>query len=185
MYLPSFRRVRQVSTANRADSVAGTELTQSDLGGFSDPLGLWTYKTLKKTQMLVAVKNEVAPLEKGAPTLYSGYFPQPQRLVELREAYVIEATPRFDTVYSKKIMVIDAEIYRISDVIAYDSQGKIFKGIAQDWGLTDDNHPKPTWLLLLNFQTGGATLFSNHDLGVNVDLPLNIFNKSSMKDFSR
>jgi hypothetical protein len=185
VYLPSFRRVRQVSTANRADSVAGTELTQSDLGGFSDPLGLWTYKTLKKTQMLVAVKNEVAPLEKGAPTLYSGYFPQPQRLVELREAYVIEATPRFDTVYSKKIMVIDAEIYRISDVIAYDSQGKIFKGIAQDWGLTDDNHPKPTWLLLLNFQTGGATLFSNHDLGVNVDLPLNIFNKSSMKDFSR
>ncbi|MBV1875920.1 MAG: DUF1329 domain-containing protein [Cycloclasticus sp.] len=186
VYLPSFRRVRQVSTANRADSVAGTELTQSDLGGFSDPLGLWTYKILKKTEMLVPIKNAVPAVQEEAPKIYNGYFPEEQRLVELREAYVIEALPRFDTIYSKKVMLIDAEVFRITDVTIYDKQGKLFKSVLQDWALTDDNHPKSTWMMLHNFQTGGSSLFLNYGLDVNVEgISLDLFEKSAMKNFSR
>lgn len=186
VYLPSFRRVRQVSTANRADSVAGSELSQSDLGGFSDPLGLWTYKILAKKKMLVNVDDAIeAPAYPVEPTFLNGYFPQLERAMQLRDTFVIEAIPRFDTIYSKKIITIDAELYRLSDVGAYDLQGKLYKGIQQDWAYQDDGKPVPPWLLLYNFQTNGATILANNGLAINVDVPLSMFQKSSMKNFSR
>ncbi len=185
-YLPSFRRVRQVSTAQRADSVAGSELTQSDLGGFSDPIGLWTYKILAKKEMLVAVKDSVEPVAyPTVPTLYSNYFSQPRRKVELREVYLIEAVPRFDTVYSKKVFTIDAEMYRTSDFSIYDNQGNLYKAVQQDWDMAENGRPIPTWLSFFNFQTKGASILSNKGLGVNVGVPMDLFEKSSMKNFSR
>lgn len=185
-YLPSFRRVRQVSTAQRADSVAGSELTQSDLGGFSDPIGLWTYKILNKKEMLVAVKDSIEPVAyPTVPTLLNNYFSQPRRKVELREVYIIEALPRFDTVYSKKVFTIDAEMFRTSDFSIYDNQGNLYKAVQQDWDMAENGRPIPTWLSFYNFQTNGASILSNKGLAVNVDVPLDLFEKASMKNFSR
>ncbi|MEH6503265.1 MAG: DUF1329 domain-containing protein [Cycloclasticus sp.] len=188
VYLPSFRRVRQVSAANRADSVAGSELSQSDLGGFSDPLGLWKYKIIEKKKMLVSVTDAVyAPPHPEPPTFLNGYFPEQQRPMQLRETFVIEATPRFDTIYSKKIITFDAEVFRLSDVGAYDLQGKLYKAIQQDWNIQQDPGPYNVapWLLIYNFQTAGATVLSNDGLKVNAEISADLFEKSNMKNFAR
>jgi hypothetical protein len=188
IYLPAFRRVRQVSAANRADSVAGSELSQSDLGGFSDPLGLWKYKILEKKEALVNVTGTRISIENpDNPTLINGYFPHEHRPVQLREVYIIEATPRYDTIYSKKILTLDAELFRLSDIGAYDLQGKLYKGIQLDWAMQKEPGPYniAPWLLLYNFQTNGATLLSNHGLKVNVPIDPAVFEKSNMKNFGR
>ncbi|WP_148271150.1 DUF1329 domain-containing protein [Cycloclasticus sp. P1] len=188
VYLPSFRRVRQVATANRADALAGSDLTQADLGGFSDPLGLWKFKIIKKGKMLVNVMSITPTVRYPKPiTLHNKYFPQPQRQMELREAYVIEATPRYDMVYGKKIMVFDAEVYRLSDAGFYDNSGKLYKGMQQDFAFYEGNgnHPIPSWMLAVNFQTGGATVFANIDMVVNHYPSPTMLDKSEMKNLAR
>jgi len=188
VYLPAFRRVRQVSASNRADSVAGSELSQSDLGGFSDPLGLWEYKILEKKKGLINVTGSRISIENPEnPTLVNGYFPLEYRPMQLRELYVIEATPRYDTIYSKKILTLDAEVFRLSDVGAYDLQGKLYKAIQQDWNIQKEPGPYvlAPWLLLYNFQTKGATLLSNHGVKINAAIDPALFEKSNMKNFAR
>ena len=186
VYLPSFRRVRQVATANRTDSLAGSELTQADLSGFSDPMGLWKFKIIKKGLMLVNTRSITPTVPYPEPiTLHNKFFPQPQRQMELREAYVVEAIPRYDTVYGKKIMVFDAEVYRLGDVAIYDNAGKLYKAFQQDFGVTDGNHPIPTWMVALNLQTGSGTVFGNYDMGLNLNPSVTVTEKSSMKNLAR
>ena len=186
VYLPSFRRVRQVATSNRADSLAGSELTQADLSGFSDPMGLWKFKIIKKGKMLVNTRSITPTVPYPKPiTLHNKFFPQPQRQMELREAYVVEGTPRYDTVYSKKVMVFDAEVYRLGDVAIYDNSGKLYKAIQQDFGVTEGNNPIPTWMVALNLQTGSGTIFGNYNMGLNLNPPVSVTDKSSMKNLAR
>jgi len=140
IYLPNFRRVRRVSTANRADSVAGSEYSVSDLSGFSDPLGLWEFKILEKKPMLINVTDTPRPNSKGEPDFINGYF-LPFRPVELRETYIIEAKPRYDTVYSRKVLTIDAEIYRISDGDCHWPSGAFICGMETEEGMTKGRYP--------------------------------------------
>ena len=186
VYLPSFRRVRQVATSNRADSLAGSELTQADLSGFSDPMGLWKFKIIKKGLMLVNTRSITPTVPYPEPiTLHNKFFPQAQRQMELREAYVVEAIPRYDTVYGKKVMVFDAEVYRLGDVAIYDNSGKLYKAIQQDFGVTEGNNPIPTWMVALNLQTGSGTVFGNYDMGLNLNPSVTVTEKSSMKNLAR
>ena len=187
VYLPSFRRVRQVSTAQRADAVAGSQMTQSDLSGFSDPLGLWSFKILETKKMLVHTHGsvDVAPYPKVV-TFHNGYFANAQRPVELRDVFIIEATPRNpDIIYGKKIMTIDVETFRTSDFAIYDKQGTLYKAFTQDWILNDVNLPRPVWLSIYNLQTKEATLSGQAFLQINQNPSLRFFDKSSMKEASR
>ena len=184
IYLPNFRRVRRVSTANRADAVAGSEYSVSDLSGFSDPLGLWEFKILEKKLMLMSVTDSPPVPVKGDPGFINGYF-VPNRPVELREAYIIEATPRYDTVYSRKVLAIDAEVFRISDGDFYDKQGQLYKVVQQFFDNDEEGNVRPTWNLILNLQTGFATMLGQFGVSQNMDVPLRILEVNNLKDFSR
>lgn len=177
--------MRRVLPANRADAVAGSEFTFSDIGGFSDPLGLWQLKIVDRRPMLVHVSGATMPPASAMPELHAGFFPMAGRPVAMREACVIEATPRIDTIYGRKLLLIDAEVFRLADATFYDRQGELLKGVEQFWRGTPEGHPYPAWTVIFNFQTGGATLVANHGLAVNVGPPLRLFQTSAMKEFSR
>jgi len=184
IYLPNFRRVRRVATSNRADSVAGSEFGVSDLGGFADPLGMWDYKILEKRKMLVATTGQEASPSKGDMTLVNGYF-LPEAPVEFRDAYVVEATPKYDTIFSRKVLVINAETFGLFTGEFYDKAGKLYKLYQQAGGHKEDGSPVPSWSLILNTQTEFATILAQFGVEPNLDVPVRLMEPANLKEFSR
>lgn len=187
VYVPVLRRVRRQSSSQRADSIGGGDLTLGDIDTFSDPLGMWDFKLLAKEKLLSAQNHAAGSRDyyKGEIEPLAGYFPAPYAAVELRDTYVIEATPRYDTVYSKKILRVDAETYRPSVAEFYDRQGQLLKSYGLYWNVTEDFTPSPDWIVIQNMQTKNASLFIIFDFLGNSPTPLRRMRKASMKDFGR
>lgn len=187
VYVPVLRRVRRQSSSQRADSIGGGDLTLGDIDTFSDPLGMWDFKLLEQKKLLSAQNHAAGSRDyyRGEVELVAGYFPAPYAAVELRDTYVIEATPRYDTVYSKKILRVDTETYRPSVAEFYDRQGQLLKSYGLYWNVTEDFTPSPDWIVIQNMQTKNASLFIIFDFLGNSPTPLRRMRKASMKDFGR
>jgi hypothetical protein len=187
VYVPVLRRVRRQSATQRADSIAGSDLTLGDVDTFSDPLGMWDFKLLETKKLLSGQNHQTGSIDvhEGKAQMIAGRFPYPYSAVELRDTYVIEATPRYDTIYSKKILRVDTETYRPSVGEFFDRQGKLLKSYVFNWVVLDDFTPNPTWITIQNMQTNNSTAFCVFELVGNAGTPLTRVLTSSMKDFGR
>lgn len=187
VYVPVLRRVRRQSSSQRADGVAGSDLTLGDVDTFSDPLGMWDFKLLETKKLLSGQNHQTGSIEvhEGRAEPVAGRYPYPHSAVELRDTYVIEAIPRYDTIYSKKILHVDTETYRPSVGEFYDRQGKLLKSYVFNWVIHEDFTPNPTWITIQNMQTNTSSLFIVFNLHGNVGTPLSRVMTSSMKDFGR
>ncbi|HCO43973.1 MAG TPA: outer membrane lipoprotein-sorting protein, partial [Gammaproteobacteria bacterium] len=114
VYVPVLRRVRRLSSSQRADAIQGSDLTAGDVDTFADPLGMWDFRLLGTETLLVnqtgsppsegMLDNSVQPV--------ASYYPSPYTAVESRRVHIIEATPRYSTIYSKKVLYVDSQTYR-------------------------------------------------------------------------
>lgn len=187
LYIPVLRRVKRLSSSQRADSIQGSDLTLGDIDTFGDPLGMWDFKLLETKKLLVSQDGAVESkgmLDKSNK-LVANYYPSPYSVVELRDVHVIEATPRYDTIYSKKILYVDTVTYRPSMGEFYDRQGELLKTYGMNWFIKDDWTPSPNWIVIKNQQTGNASVFWVFAITGNVGTPLTRVLTSSMKEFSR
>ncbi|RLA43780.1 MAG: outer membrane lipoprotein-sorting protein [Gammaproteobacteria bacterium] len=183
-YVPVLRRVRRTPTNQRADSVGGTDLTIGDLQGFSDPLGMWDFKILGRRSMLATMTRAPAAAAPPDPTpMVAGRFISPYASAELRDTYIIEAIPKYDTIYSKKILYLDAHTFRPTVTDFYDKQGKLLKSYHIYWSW--DNWPNPRLVFIHNLQTRSVTTNSNFNIQGNVNPPLRNMLESSLSEFSR
>jgi hypothetical protein len=187
VYVPVLRRVRRQSSSQRADSIAGSDLTLGDIDTFSDPLGMWDFKILEKKKLLTGQNNGVGALAyyNGNSELLAGRYPSPYASVELRDTYVIEAIPQYDTIYGKKILRVDAETWRPTLAEFYDRQGELLKIYSLYWTVGEDFSPNPSWIVIENVQTENSSLFVIGSFVGNVATPLQRVLTSSMKDFGR
>jgi hypothetical protein len=187
VYVPVLRRVRRLSSSQRADAIQGSDLTAGDVDTFADPLGMWDFKLLATTKLLV---NQTSSVDSkgvmGKTTqLLAGYYPSPYTAVEARTVHVIEATPRYDTIYSKKVLYVDSETYRPSVGEFYDRQGQLLKTYEMHWDVREDFAPSPNWIVIKNQQTKNASVFWVFEINANVGTPLSRVLTSSMRESSR
>ncbi|MEW6444153.1 MAG: outer membrane lipoprotein-sorting protein [bacterium] len=149
-YVPSIRRVRRMSPANRSDAFVGSDFCVDDAWGYAGKVGAFDWKILRKEDQLVPFyPKDPLPLEKQAdgsfrtinpgkqyqPLLgmkkegYTGapWFPT-NIVVVKRPTYVIECKakdPYYN--YGVQYLWVDAEFYQPSWKVIHDRSGTYWK----------------------------------------------------------
>jgi hypothetical protein len=130
VYVPTLRRVRRISSAQRTDAVSGTDFTLDDLFSFNGIVPQYQWECLAQNVPIVAPMNTQA---KGYPYSRDHNF-GPYGLSfaddvwELRSAYKIRFIPNnSDHPYSKKDIYFDSQTYAPLYSFAYDRKGELWK----------------------------------------------------------
>jgi hypothetical protein len=156
MYIPSLRRTRRTSSANRSDPVGATDYMVDDVNGYAGKVEFFKWKLIKKTTMLLpyipdsdgitvtfprkcewekkkGAKAFVQPrysikwaYKEGAPKL-AGWWPLNIVWIE-RPVYIVEGISK-DPYYSvgKQWLVVDAETYRVHMKFGWDRGGTYWR----------------------------------------------------------
>ncbi len=120
MYIPTMRRVRRMSGAQRQDSFGGTDSTYDDIRGFDGRPGEHNWRLIGEQKILVGVDTQVPHKRKGF------LIPAPRAL---RDCWVVEAIPKQKGyVYAKKVMWVDKGFCALPwHFMVYDHQGRLWK----------------------------------------------------------
>jgi Protein of unknown function (DUF1329) len=173
VYVPTLRRVRRISTAQRTDAVAGTDFTMDDLFSFNGIVPQYEWTCLGEMKIIAPMNSKVKayPYEKDHNFGPYGLSYASDRW-ELRDSVLIRMKPKnADHPYSHKDIYIDKQTFSAHYAFAYDQKGELWKIIwhnkrwSEDHSLTGnwyegwDAVPEPRDLLIVsdtiaNVQTG-------------------------------
>jgi len=140
VYIPDLRRVRRISSAQRTDSIQGTDFTMDDLRSFSGipPQYEWTCRGEAR------VIHPINATKLGYPYRddynYGPYgFSYANDRWELRDAFIIRFTPKNeDHPYGYKDIWIDKQTYQPLYSAAYDRKKELWKLIWHNFRWTGD-----------------------------------------------
>jgi hypothetical protein len=141
VYLPDMRRTRRISTAQRTDSVQGTDFTFDDLRSFSGIPPQYTWECLGERDVIAPMNSEYLAYPYSDDYNFGPYgFSYANDRWELRKAWVIRFIPRNDDhPYRYKDIWIDKETYVPLYSFAYDRREELWKIIwhnhrySEDW----------------------------------------------------
>ena len=123
LYLPSLRRVRRLSTAQRSDALFGQDTDVDSYGGYSGQIAWMDWKYLGEREMLVAAHAEHVPVkwdEKVDWAFNEGW--------EKRKMYVVEGISKLPQyAFSKRVLFMDKEAWGIPYSDMYDRGGELWK----------------------------------------------------------
>lgn len=129
VYVPTLRRVRRISTAQRTDAVSGTDFTLDDLNGFSGIPPQYEWKCLGEQDVIATVNSQV----KAYPfTRDHNFGPYGLSFADdrwqLRHAFKFQFEPKnADHPYSRKVIYLDKNTAEILYSFAYDQKGELWK----------------------------------------------------------
>ncbi|MDJ0787046.1 MAG: DUF1329 domain-containing protein [Myxococcota bacterium] len=170
VYVPSLRRVRRISSAQRTDSISGTDFTFDDLFSFNGVVPQYEWSCHEERDIIAPINSTIRgyPYQKGRNFGPYGLSFADDRW-ELRKAVRI----RFDPLnpnhpYQYKDIWIDKQTLEPLYSFAYDRKGELWKIIwhAHRWSDEDfeeyegwENVPEPRDLavvsdIIVNVQTG-------------------------------
>jgi hypothetical protein len=124
LYLPTLRRVRRLSSAQRSDALFGQDTDVDSYGGYAGQIGWFSWKFLGEKSVLGSFHSEKIPVE-YCPG--SGDFAFCDTW-EKRDVYVIEGVakqPQY--AYGKRVLYVDKETYLITYSDIYDRAGQLWK----------------------------------------------------------
>jgi hypothetical protein len=122
-YLPSQRRVRRLSSQERADAYMGTDMTMDDFEGFSGRVLDFDWKLLGEKDVL-AVVDSASPL----PTFTGPQSRTPLDRWQVRHCYVVEGRPKWSGhPYSRKIFFFDVETMGSSIALAFNRKDELWR----------------------------------------------------------
>ena len=171
VYVPTLRRVRRISSAQRTDAVSGTDFTFDDLFSFNGIVPQYEWKCLGEMDVLAPARSKVKayPYEKDHNFGPYGLSFADDRW-ELRHAIKFRFIPNnSDHPYKYKDIYIDKNSMEPLFSFAYDRKGELWKILwhnhrwSQDPGYTEykgwENVPEPDDLsvvsdIIVNVQTG-------------------------------
>jgi hypothetical protein len=173
VYVPTLRRVRRISTAQRTDAVSGTDFTFDDLRSFAGIIPQYEWQCLGERKILAPMNTKVKayPYEKDHNFGPYGLSFADDRW-ELRDVVVIRFIPKnSDHPYHHKDIYIDKQSLTALYSFAYDQKEELWKIIwhnkrwSEDTSLTGEWYPgwdgvaKPMDLryvsdIIINVQTG-------------------------------
>jgi hypothetical protein len=184
VYVPTLRRVRRISTAQRTDAISGTDFTFDDLFSFNGVVPQYSWKCLGEQDVIAPMNTKV----KGYPYVKDQNF-GPYGLSfasdrwELRHAVIVRMDPRnADHPYAWKDIYLDKETLQPLYSFAYDQKEELWKIIyhnhrwSQDESLTGkwfepwEDVPEPRIVsvvsdTIINVQTGTGNRIEFWDAG--------------------
>ncbi len=148
VYVPDLRRTRRISTAQRSDSVQGTDFTFDDLRSFSGIPPQYVWECLGETVIIAPVNTKTLayPYTEDEYNFGPYGFSYANDRWELRKSWILRFTPRNeDHPYHHKDIYIDMETYVPYYSFAYDRKQELWKIIWHNHRYSDDwngNDPK-------------------------------------------
>jgi hypothetical protein len=123
LYLPSLRRVRRLSTAQRSDALFGQDTDVDSYYGYAGHIAWADYKFLGERDLLAIVHAKNYPVKWHEKVDWAF-----DEVWEKRRVYVIEAVTKLPQyAYSKRVLFIDKETWGIPYTDIYDRSGELWK----------------------------------------------------------
>lgn len=154
VYVPDLRRTRRISTAQRTDSVQGTDFTFDDLRSFSGIPPQYGWECLGERDIIAPMNTTslAYPYTENEYNFGPYGFSFADDQWELRKAWVIRFDPKNeDHPYHHKDMYIDKETWVPLYSFAYDRKKELWKIIwhnhrySEDWNGNDPKSKDGIW----------------------------------------
>jgi hypothetical protein len=124
LYLPSLRRVRRLSTAQRSDALFGQDTDQDSYGGYAGQIAWMDWKLLGTKDALAAFHTTAFPVkwaDGNNDWAFDGEW-------EKRPMYIVEGASKLPQyAYSKRVIYVDKEEFVIPYSDMYDRGGQLWK----------------------------------------------------------
>jgi hypothetical protein len=147
VYVPTLRRVRRISTAQRTDAVAGTDFTMDDLFSFNGIVPQYEWQCLGERRIIGPMNTKVKayPYEKEHNFGPYGLSFADDRW-ELRDTIIVRMTPKNeDHPYQHKDIYIDKQTLTALYSFAYDQKGELWKIITHNKRWSGDTSLTGEW----------------------------------------
>ncbi len=138
-YLPTERRVRRLSSRERADSWLGSEMTLDDFEGFSGRVLDYKWTLLGEKSILAG-----ADVEHEVLNYYGPKSNLPNDRWQLRDCYVLESIPLWEGhPYAFRILFVDKQNSQVRLSMIGDREGRLWKIVFSVYGWTDPAGEEP------------------------------------------
>ena len=150
VYVPDLRRVRRISSAQRTDSVQGTDFTMDDLRSFSGIPPQFKWQCLGEKKVIAPVNTKTLAYPYTDTYNFGPYgFSYASDRWEVRDAWIVRFIPKNeDHPYHHKDIYIDKDTYEPLYSFAYDRKNELWKIIwhnhrySEDWNGKVNKDPK-------------------------------------------
>jgi hypothetical protein len=123
LYLPSLRRVRRLSTAQRSDALFGQDTDVDSYYGYAGHIAWMDWKFLGEQEVIGAFHAKNYPV-KWDPKVDWAF----DDVWEKRKVYVVEGVSKLPQyAYSKRVLYIDKEAWVVPFTDIYDRSGELWK----------------------------------------------------------
>ena len=123
LYLPSLRRVRRLSTAQRSDALFGQDTDVDSYGGYAGQIAWMEWKYLGEKEIISPGHAEHVPVKWHSKVDWA--FDEGW---EKRKVYVVEGVSKLPQyAFSKRVLFIDKEAWGIPYSDMYDRGGELWK----------------------------------------------------------
>jgi len=124
LYLPQLRRVRRLSSAQRSDALFGQDTDQDSYAGYAGNVAWMDWKFLGEKTLLASFHSKNLPVKWGEGSANfihdDGWEP--------RDVWVVEGISKLPQyAYSKRLIFLDKETYRIPYTDIFDQAGELWK----------------------------------------------------------
>ena len=182
IYIPTIRRVRRISVAQRGDSSGGTDFTWDDYRGFSGKVSDYNWKMIGKKELLMPYHSPTTnPRSKGK------IFNPDDCRYELRPVWVVEGTSKDkDYVYRKRRVYFDADSWTILSTESWDRRGALWKMMLIAYGVDKKGYNMFTSTMIMHDLIGKTTTqVVNFKTYLNLGLKESVFTESSLRTTGR
>jgi len=144
VYVPTLRRVRRISTAQRTDSVSGTDFTFDDLRGFAGIVPQYEWTCLGEQDIIAPMNSKVKAYPYSKDHNFGPYgLSYADDRWELRHVIKIRMKPKNkDHPYHHKDIYIDKQTMLAVYSFAYDQKEELWKIIWHNHRWSEDD---PAW----------------------------------------
>jgi len=138
LYLPSLRRVRRLSTAQRSDALFGQDTDQDSYGGYAGQIAWADWKLLGEKTVLGAFHTTNFPvkwIEGATDWAFEGEW-------EKRQVWVVEGISKLPQyAYSKRVLFLDKEVFETPYSDMYDRAGQLWKIWINNFTVKQEAYP--------------------------------------------
>ena len=140
LYLPSLRRVRRLSSAQRSDALFGQDIDVDSYGGYAGQIPWFDWKVIGEKPMLASLHGTRLPPEPckkdGGMTFCENWEMRPS-------VWVIEGKPKVaGYAYSKRVIYVDKETNFIIYSDLFDQNQELWKVVMQSIRTSVRPNPK-------------------------------------------
>ncbi|MFN2427700.1 MAG: DUF1329 domain-containing protein, partial [Candidatus Binatia bacterium] len=139
LYFPQTKRVRRLSTAQRSEGVFGQDVDLDSYGGYAGNPSWTEWRLLGTKTIIASMRGRSMP---------SKWLPPPNDFLhddvwEPRDVWVLEGRSKLTGyAFGSRVIYIDRETFLIPYTEIFDLQGKLWKGLVQNWVQRDKVRPE-------------------------------------------